>query len=72
MARPTTNIKAQKPCIDEGLRALCSIQKEGETFSLKQIATACGCHKSRIEQLEKQALTRLRYKIKQLQSELTS
>lgn len=46
--------------IDLGL-ALCSVwNKKGEPMTCAEIAAWCGCHRSRIEQIEKVALRKLR------------
>ena len=49
--------------IDLGLAVLSVVNREGRQLSFAEIADVCGCHRSRIEQLEKQALRKLRGKL---------
>lgn len=46
--------------IDLGLAVLSSVNRCGQRLTLAEIADVCGCHRSRIEQLEKRALRKLR------------
>ena len=46
--------------IDLGLAVLGVVNVGGERLSFEEIADVCGCHRSRIEQIEKQALRKLR------------
>lgn len=46
--------------IDLGLAVLGVVNRDGDRLSFEQIADVCGCHRSRIEQIEKQALRKLR------------
>lgn len=46
--------------IDLGLAVLRVVNVEGRRLTFDEIAEVCGCHRSRIEQIEKQALRKLR------------
>lgn len=50
----------QKRDIDLGLALLCIVNPDREMLSYEEIAAWCGCHRSRIEQIEKGALRKLR------------
>lgn len=49
-----------KDSIDVGLAVLSQVNRSGQQMTLEDIAEVCGCHRSRIEQIEKQALRKLR------------
>lgn len=51
---------ATKRDIDLGLAVLGVVNVERRPLSFAEIAEVCGCHRSRIEQIEKQALRKLR------------
>lgn len=46
--------------IDLGLAVLGVVNVERRPLTFEEIAEVCGCHRSRIEQIEKQALRKLR------------
>ena len=46
--------------IDLGLALLGIANQDREALSYEEIAAWCGCHRSRIEQIEKGALRKLR------------
>lgn len=46
--------------IDLGLAVLGVVNSDRQPLTLAEIAEVCGCHRSRIEQIEKAALRKLR------------
>ncbi|MFZ4777771.1 MAG: sigma factor-like helix-turn-helix DNA-binding protein [Terrimicrobiaceae bacterium] len=46
--------------IDLGLAVLGVVNVERKPLTFEEIAEVCGCHRSRIEQIEKQAMRKLR------------
>lgn len=50
----------QNTDIDIGLAVLASVNREGRMLTLSDIADVCGCHRSRIEQIERSAMRKLR------------
>ena len=54
-----------KTSIDLGLEILCAKYK-GHVFEHREIAAYCGCHHSRIQQIEKSAIRKLRRHEKKL------
>jgi len=60
-----TKIKyGAKHSIDLGLAVLCALQKYNERFTHVQIGAACECHPGRISQIEKQALRKIRQRLR--------
>lgn len=53
----------QNKDIDLGLAILGIANPDRELLSYEEIAAWCGCHRSRIEQIEKGALRKLRWKL---------
>jgi DNA-directed RNA polymerase sigma subunit (sigma70/sigma32) len=52
------------PEIDLGLAVLSVVNQDRVPLSFTEIAEVCGCHRSRIEQLEKQALRKIRARLR--------
>ena len=53
----------RNPEIDIGLAALCQHAEPRQVLSLREIADVCGCDKSRIEEISKVGLRKLRNKL---------
>lgn len=52
----------RRSSIDTGLDKLCKQHPSGACLTFEEIAEACGCHKSNIQQIQESAIKKLRYR----------
>ena len=67
--RKTQEKKMQKyvdGSIEAGLELLSQISKQGQSWSQADIGKACGCSQARIEQIERNAMKKLKFRMRHI------